>query len=67
MEDIDKVRDELYNYNDNVQGTDTKGDIIRVFLMAPDLQFPKEYKGYTVVTIVSEGFSLHNTELVKNS
>jgi hypothetical protein len=52
MEDIKKVKEELYNYLDNVQGVGLRGDVIVVYLEKEDPTFPKEYKGYKVVTEV---------------
>lgn len=62
MEDIDKVRDELYNYNDNVRGTGLIENGILVYLKKEDLLFPTEYKGYKIITQVIGKITLHNSK-----
>lgn len=54
MDDINAVKKELRNYNENVIGTGIKSDdTIVIYLKEEDKNFPKEYKNFKLVTKVT--------------
>lgn len=54
MEDLHTIKEELFNYNENVRGVGTMANNqIVVYLKEEDLDFPKEYKGFKIITKVT--------------